>query len=122
MITINLGFDKNPHANKKDIILFFSNNFIISEDTFNYKEVDANYIDPETKELVTYEITAVFNIHTKHQRDKEDVEYNIKQLCSIFNQDSIAYYSDILNIKNVVHNINYKKEKYIFNADYFKFN
>lgn len=87
MITINLGFDKNPHANKEDIILFFSNNFIINNDTFNYKEVEASYINPETKEEVK-ETTAVFNIHTKFQVDKEDIEYSIQQLCTIFNQDS----------------------------------
>ncbi len=121
MITINLGFDKNPHANKEDIILFFSNNFIINLDALNYKEVDAKYINPETKKEVK-EITAVFNIHTKYQLDKEDIDYNIQQLCSIFNQNSIAYYSDILNIKNVVHNVRYTKEKYIFNSKYFKFN
>ena len=121
MITINLGFDKNPYTNKQDIILFFCIHFIIDSNTLNYKEVEAKYIDPETKEEVK-ETTAVFNVHTKYQLDKEDINYNIKQLCSIFNQDSIAYYSGILNIKNVVHNIDYKKEKYIFNPDYFKFN
>jgi len=121
MITINLGFDKNPHANKEDIILFFSNNFIVNKDTFNYKVVDAKYINPETENEET-ETTAVFNIHTKISNYKEDIEYNIQQLCTIFNQDSIAYYSDILYIKNVVHNIKYKKEKYIFNPNYFKFN
>ncbi len=121
MITINLGFDKNPHANKEDIILLFSNAFIISEDTFNYKEVEAKYINPDTKKEIK-ETTAVFNIHTKNQIDKEDIDYNIQQLCTIFNQDSIAYYSNLLGMKNVVHNIRYNKEKYTFNANYFKFN
>jgi len=121
MITINLGLNDNPFIFEREIKLFFSNAFIIDKDTFNYKVVEAKYINPETEKEET-ETTAVFNVHTKHQTDKEDIEYNIQQLCSIFNQDSIAYYSDILNMKNVVHNINYKKEKYIFNPNYFKFN
>ena len=121
MITINLGFDKNPHAKKEDIFHIFSNSFIIDKDTFNYKEVEAKYIDPETKKEVK-ETTAVFNVHTKYQFDKEDIDYNIQQLCTIFNQDSIAYYSYLLEMKNVVHNIRYTKKKYNFNANYFKFN
>ena len=120
MIKINLGLKNNPHKSKEDIKLLFSNNFIVNNDTFDFKIIDSKYIEPKTNKEVI-ENTAVFNIHTKHQKNIKDVEYNLQQLCSIFNQDSIAYYSFILNTDGIVHNKRYKGKKYTFNLDYFNF-
>jgi len=120
MIKINLGLNNSPYKTKKEIRFFFKNHFIINNETFDFKIIKAKYIDPETKKNVV-EKTAVFNIHPKKQKNKEDIDFNIKQLCTIFNQDSIAYFSEILNIKYVQHNIRYKKNKYTFNKEFFKF-
>lgn len=121
MITINLGFDKNPYTNKEEIKLFFSTAFIISEDTFNYREVEAKYINPETEKEET-EKTAVFNIHTKHQTDRHDILFSLIQLCTIFKQDAIPYYSDLLLIEGVSHNIRYDGKRYKFDIKQFVFN
>jgi len=120
MIKINLGLNNNPYKTKKEIKFFFSTNFIINNETFDFKIVKAKYINPVTQKIVV-EKTAVFNIHPKKQKNKQDIDFNIKQLCSIFKQDSIAYFSEILNIKYVQHNIRYTKNKYTFNKKFFKF-
>ena len=120
MIKINLGLNNNPHKSKEDIKLLFSSSFIINDDTFDFKIVDATYIEPTTQKEIKEE-TAVFNIHTKHQLEIKDIHYSLKELCSIFNQDSIAYYSFILDAEGVVHNKKYKGKKYTFNSIYFKY-
>jgi len=120
MIRINLGLDNNPHPSKKDIIYFFSKYFVIDKDTLEFKICESQYINPENN-LEVKEKTAVFNVHTKFQLDKKDIDFSIKKLCSIFKQDSIAYNSDILKIKEVTHSIKKKKKKYTFNKNYFIF-
>jgi hypothetical protein len=123
MIRINLGLDNSPYTSKEDIIYFFSKDFVIfviNKETLNFKVSESRYINPDNN-LEVKEQTAVFNVHTKFQLDKKDIDFSIKKLCSIFKQDGIAYNSEILKIKEVTHSISYKGEKYTFNKNYFIF-
>lgn len=116
-IKINLGLDNSPFNSEEDILLLFSNNFIIHQDTVEFKIVEATYVI-DGEEIL--EDTAVFKIHTKHQVDLEDVHYHMQLACSVFDQDAIAYRDTWTGEGYVAHNVRYTGEKYVFDPAFFK--
>lgn len=121
MITINLGLTNNPFTKWDDIIHFFSIFFIIDKKDLDYQIKECTYLANNKK--IT-EKTAVFNVYIRYHDYSEDVINNIKKLCSIFNQECIAFkYWGIHKGSNfggrLVYNINYKGAKEDFNLEYF---
>ena len=121
MITINLGLNNNPYTSKEDIIYFFSSFFIIYDEHLDFQIKESTYVSNNKK--IT-EKTAVFNVYIRYHDNGLDIKNNIKKLCSIFNQDCIAYkYKSIIDRSNfggrLVYNINYKGKEEDFNLKYF---
>ena len=120
MITINLGIDNSPYVSQEDILQFFELFFIIDKSTLNFRFKYSTYV---ANNKTIKEKTAVFNVYTRYYDDLTDVDNNIKKLCSIFNQDCIAYYHnsavDKLNFGKLIYNIKHKGQKETFNLNYF---
>ena len=120
MITVNLGLDNNPFKSQSDILQLFEIYFSIEERVLHYRTKYSSYVHEQRR---INEKTAVFNVNLLHHKNNEDIDRDMKLLCTIFKQDSIAWYHNFQSKPEgyITHNVRYSGDKYIFNKDYFIF-